>query len=220
MIDLEGQEKILVSIGNILEKKIFIYAIGGTAMMFCNLKDATLDVDLVFDRKSDREEMISALRKIKAKELDVTLVYGQKENTPYVMKLDNVRFDLFMNKIITSVFSEQMKGRAKQIHEFGRNLIINVADAQDILLLKAVTLRRKDEDDIAIIIKSSMVNWDIIIKEAENQIISGNERAVLDLGTTLEKIKKLGTAEIPNEVLDKLWDLMKEQIKKKSREAK
>jgi len=129
MINIKQQEEILIKIGNILEKKIIVYAIGGTAMMLKSSKDSTLDIDFVFDKKNDREKFILILRKLGAKESDTTLVYGLKNNTPIMLELDNARFDLFMNKVISSTFSEKMKDRAKQVHEFGKNLIIKVADS-------------------------------------------------------------------------------------------
>src|SRR3989344_5487633 len=123
MIDIRQQEEMLIAIGNILSKKISIYAIGGTAMMFQSIKNATLDVDFVFDKTSDREEFMNALRKLGAKGSDATIVYGLRDNSPLMLEFNNCRFDMFMNKIITSTFSESMQKRATQTHEFG-NLII------------------------------------------------------------------------------------------------
>ena len=106
MMDIKQQEDMFLAIGNTLQRKIEIYAIGGTAMMLRGLKNSTLDVDLVFNKKTDREEFMDALRKLGAKESDATIVYGLKNNTPLMFTLNNCRFDLFMNKIITSNFSD------------------------------------------------------------------------------------------------------------------
>lgn len=176
MIDIKQQEETLIAIGNLLEKKIIVYAIGGTAMMLRSVKDSTLDIDFVFNKKKDRKEFIAALKKLGAKESDVTLVYGLKKNTPLMLEIGNARFDLFMNKIITSNFSENMKKRAEEIHEFGKNLLIKVTDIHDIILLKSVTSRAKDLEDIALLIKNFPINWKIIINEAEEQVKFGNEK--------------------------------------------
>src|SRR3989338_4308045 len=101
MINLKRQEELFIAIGNILDKKIIVYAIGETAMMLRGIKDSTLDVDFVFDKRSDRHGFINALRKLGAKESDVTLIYGLKNNTPLMFELENARFDLFMNRIIS-----------------------------------------------------------------------------------------------------------------------
>jgi hypothetical protein len=214
MIDTKQQEEILISLGNILDRKITVYAIGGTAMMLKGIKDTTLDIDFVFDKKSDREEFILGLKKLGAKESDVTLVYGLKENTPIMLELGNARFDLFMNKIITSIFSQKMKDRANQIHEFGKNLIIKVANVHDLIIMKSVTSRTKDLDDISVIFKKSNISWDIIIEESLEQVKLGNRVAILALGEKFEKLNNQKIIAVPRSVLDKLWSLLKEQMGK------
>lgn len=196
MINPEQQEEMFVAIGKVLSKKIEIYAIGGTAMMLQNTKTLTLDVDLVFDKTKDREELMNALRKLGAKESDVTLVYGLKSNVPLMLEFNNCRFDLFMNKIITSTFSNSMKGRAKEIHEFG-NLIIKVADPNDILIMKSATSREKDIDDITAIVTKSKINWDTIVEEAKEQVKLGNETAIMELGAKLEKLINQKIVSVP-----------------------
>ncbi len=62
-----------------------------------------------------------------------------------------------MNKIITFTFSNAIKERAKQTHEFG-NLIIRIADPNDIIIIKSVTSRNKDLDDIITVINKSKIN--------------------------------------------------------------
>ncbi len=118
--------------------------------------------------------------------------------------------------ISTSVFSETMKQRAKQIHEFG-NLIIKVADPHDILIMKSVTSRAKDLDDIIAIVNKSQVDWDLIVKEAEEQVKLGNETAIMGLGEKLEKLSERKIIEVPKNVLDKLWKLLSKQVKNKSK---
>ncbi|MEK6850732.1 MAG: DUF6036 family nucleotidyltransferase [Nanoarchaeota archaeon] len=217
MIDIKQQEELFIAIGNALEKKIVIYTIGGTAMMLRSLKDATLDVDFVFDKKSDRDEFIISLKKLGAKESNITLIYGVKKNTPLMLTLMDCRFDLFMNKIITSTFSDKMKERANQMHEFGKNLIVRSADPCDVIIMKSATSREKDLDDITMIVKKTSINWNILVNEAENQVKLGNESAILTLGERLEKLNNSKAIEIPKSVLDSLFNLLKRQVKKKIR---
>ena len=220
MVEISEQEELFIKIGNLLEKKISVYAIGGTAMMLRSIKNYTLDIDFVFDKKSDRDEFILTLKKMGFKESDVTLVYGLRNNVPIMLKLENIRIDLFMNKIITSTFSEKMKERAKQIHEFGKNLIVKVADPNDVIIMKSATSRNKDIEDITLIFKKSQINWEIIINEAEEQVSLGNEGAVLYLGEKLEKLNNKKEIVFPKETQDKLWKLLKKQVDKKAKENK
>lgn len=220
MIDIKQQEEIFIAIGNILDKKLVVYAIGGTAMMLRNIKDSTLDVDFVFEKKRDKEKFINALRTFGAADSDVTLVYGLKKNTPIMLKLGNVRFDLFMSKVITSTFSEKMKSRARQTHEFGKNLIVEAADPNDIIIMKSATSRAKDLEDITLIAKKNPVNWDIILDEAKEQVALGNETAVMSLREKLEKLNNQKAIVVPNKTLDSLWHLLKKQIKAKTTKSK
>lgn len=215
VIDIQKQEKIFIALGDSIERKIEVYAIGGTAMMLRSIKDSTLDVDLVFDSKSDREIFISALKKLGALDSDISIVYNRKENIPISLEFEGARFDLFMNKIITAVFSDSMKARAKQIHEFGTNLLVKVADPNDIIIMKSATSRTKDLADIEAIIKKNIINWEIIINEAKEQINLGNELVVLPLGEKLEKLNNQKIIEVPQPVLDSLWKLIEKQAKDK-----
>lgn len=217
MIDIKQQEELFIAIGNILDKKTSTYAIGGTAMMLRGIKDSTLDVDLVFENNKDRENFILALKKLGAKESDVTLVYGLKGHTPVMLKLENVHFDLFTNRIITARFSEKMKNRAQQIHEFGKSLIIRLADPHDLIIMKSATSRIKDLEDITTLINKNPINWNMLIEEAKEQVNLGNEGAILSLGEKLEKLNNQNLITLPKTVLDSLWKLLKNQINKKSK---
>ena len=219
MIDIKQQEDMFIAIGKMLSKKISIYAIGGTAMMLLGIKNATLDVDFVFDKKTDREELMTALRKLGAKESDVTLVYGLKNNTPLMLEFKDCRFDLFMNKIITSTFSDTMKGRAQETHEFG-NLIIKVANPSDILIMKSVTSRAKDSNDIVAIINKSHLDWNVVVEESQEQVKLGNETAIMGLGEKLEKLTNEKVIRVPKEITDKIWKLFKKQVKEKAKKSK
>jgi hypothetical protein len=216
MIDVQQQEDMLIAIGRELTKKISIYAIGGTAMMFLGIKNSTLDVDFVFDKKRDREEFMNVLRKLGAKESDVTLVYGLKNNTPLMLEFKNCRFDLFMNKIITSTFSDAMKERAKQTHEFG-NLIIKIVDPNDILIMKSATSRDKDLDDIIVIVNKSKINWDTIVEESKEQVRLGNDTAIMGLGEKLEKLSNKKAISLPKAISDKIWASFNAQVESNSK---
>lgn len=85
--------------------------------------------------------------------------------------------------------------------------------------MKCATGRLKDIDDARTIIQTTNINWNVIINEAKNQLSLGKERAILDLGTFLEKLKKINL-NIPNTILNELWFLLEKQIRKKRKESK
>jgi len=218
MISIPDQEKLFIGIGERLEKPVSVYAIGGTAMMMLGIKEATLDIDLVFNNKRDRDRFMIAAQSLGFEKTDAIEVYGLQKNTPEMLQSKETRFDLFIGKVISSTFSESMKKRALQTHEYGRNLIIKVADFHDILIMKSATSRVKDEGDIVSIVTSQKIDWDILVESAKEQISLGNETAILTLGHRLESLKNKHKIDVPKAILDALWGLLRKQIDEKADE--
>ncbi|MEK6816617.1 MAG: DUF6036 family nucleotidyltransferase, partial [Nanoarchaeota archaeon] len=212
MISIEGQQKLLVAISEKLRKKVTVYAVGGTAMMLLGIKDATLDIDLVFDNEKDRDEFKKAAKSIGYKEMDAVKVYGTKENRPDMMTLGDERFDMFLDKVISFHFSKEMKKRAVKMHQFGDSLMLKVADPHDIILMKCATDRAKDRDDARKIANTKDIDWNIIIEEAKSQVKLGMKSAILDLGYFLEDLSETMKVKIPKKVLDAIFDILKMQI--------
>lgn len=215
MITIDQQQKLLLNVARRLTRKITVYAIGGTAMMFLGFKDATLDIDLVFENEKDRAVFKEAVKSLGYLEMDAIKVYGAKRNTPEMFKLNDERFDLFAVEVIDFIFSENMRKRAEQIHQFEDHLILKIANPHDIILMKCATDRIKDKDDARRIINSTKISWDIIIDEAKKQMELGKDRAAFDLGCFLEDLKTKMNLDIPQEVLDKLFSIVEKQAKDK-----
>jgi hypothetical protein len=191
-----------------------MYAIGGTAMMFLGFKEATLDIDLVFEKEEDRTVFKEAVKDIGYHELDSIEIYGAKRNQPLMLRLDDERFDLFLVNVIDFIFSKQMMKRAEKTHQFNNNLILKVANPHDIILMKCATDRMKDIDDARNIIKEIDIDFKVIIEEARNQIELGRQSAAFELGEFLENLKKTGV-KIPQKVLDELFKIVKKQAEEK-----
>ena len=214
MISIERQQKLLLNVSRRLKKSITVYAIGGTAMMFLGFKEATLDIDLVFEKEEDRTVFKEAVKDIGYHELDSIEIYGAKRNQPLMLRLDDERFDLFLVNVIDFIFSKQMMKRAEKTHQFNNNLILKVANPHDIILMKCATDRMKDIDDARNIIKEIDIDFKVIIEEARNQIELGRQSAAFELGEFLENLKKTGV-KIPQKVLDELFKIVKKQAEEK-----
>ena len=220
MISLEGQNNLFIAIGKRLKRKINVYAIGGTAMIFLGMKDSTIGIDLVFENKKDRDDFKEVLKSIGYEDMSARIVYGKKENTPEMMTLGDERFDLFVGNVIDFIFSEDIRKRAKQAHLFGDNFLLKIADPHDILIMKCATYRYKDINDAKSIIENTEINWDLILEEIQNQTNFGRERAILDLGYFLEQLKIKFKVLIPKSVLDKLWKMLEKQVNGKKSKGK
>ncbi len=219
MINVTGQQNLLLNIARKLPKKITVYAVGGTAMMFHGFKDVTLDIDLVFTSEEDRNAFKSIAEELEYKRYDHKLVYGTKSNPPLMLRRgkgeEEERFDLFTIDVIDFVFSEEMMKRAKDTYEFDHKLILKIADPHDIILMKCATERVKDKDDARQIMNNSKLNWQIIIDEALNQIKLGRTKAIWYLTGFVTDVKKIG-GNIPSDVLPKLYKLLEKQGDTKS----
>jgi len=216
MISVEEQNGLLASIAKQLDRKITVYAIGGTAMMFMGIKDETLDIDLVFNSEDDRKSFEKAAKGIGYREQDLIVVYGmEKRDRPEMLKLKDVRLDLFLNKVIHFVFSDSMKGRTEQTHYYGENLVLKVANHNDILLMKCATDRIKDKDDARRILEIKGADWKQILSEAKNQVKLGKKTAFLELGEFLEDLRDKMHVDIPVEVLSRIFSLLEEQVQEK-----
>ena len=217
MITIDQQQQLLLNVSRRLGRKVTVDAIGGTAMMFLGFKDATLDIDLVFEDEKDKEVFKEAVISLGYQEMDAIKVYGAKRNRPEMFKLDDERFDLFVVEVIDFIFSENIQKRAEQIHQFGDTLILKIANPHDIILMKCATDRLKDKDDARKIINSTKINWDIIIEEAKHQMELGKERAVFDVTCFLEDLRKMMDVNIPPVTLEKLFELVERQAKEKKK---
>lgn len=220
MITIDQQQKLLLNISRRLARKITVYAVGGTAMMFRGFKEATLDIDLVFENEQDRDVFKEAIKSLGYQEMDAIKVYGARRNSPVMLRRADERFDLFVVEVIDFIFSAEMQKRASSIHQFGETLVLKIADPHDLILMKCATDRLKDKDDARKIIDSTPLNWDIVIAEAKNQIQLGKERAVFDLTGFLEDLRKMLRVKIPQKVMDTLFELVEKQVKEKKRKSK
>ncbi len=220
MISIEYQQSLLLNIARRLEKKIKVYAIGGTAMMFQGLKEATLDIDLVFDTEKDKNIFKKAAGELGYKPFDPVIIYGGKKDSPEMLKLDDERFDLFMDNVIHFIFSDSMKQRADAAtYQFGDTLILKIADPHDIILMKCATDRVKDRDDARKIIEAKKIDWNLIIGEAENQVSLGRLHALFDLTNFFEELKVDMHLPIPQEIIEKLYQLVEAQAHKRIRRS-
>ncbi|MDP2925561.1 MAG: hypothetical protein Q8N99_04265 [Nanoarchaeota archaeon] len=220
MITVKEQEILFLDISRKLKKKIVCYAIGGTAMMFLNLKFNTKDIDLVFENEEDRKIFLKALEELEFKKLDSMILYGKKPNQPELLKRKEEEIiDLFATEVISFIFSKNSEKRAKKTHQFGENLIIKIADVHDIILMKHATDRAKDIKDIESIIKTENIDWNIILEEVKNQIQLGKKRSAMDLGIFLENLEVEGTI-IPKNILDELFKIVENQAKEERKKIR
>ena len=194
MINTEDQEQLFKLIADYLDDDLECIAIGGTAMMFSGYKNATKDIDLVFSSEKDRKVFVKAIESLGYRQKSLVF-YDEKrrkfKNRPKIYSRGDERFDLF----VKNVFGFEIrfgKELIVQRHDFigKKELIVQVLPKEYLLLLKAITGREKDYEDIEAVMKIEKdMDWELIVEEAVRQR-KNNSWILIDLEETMQKLKK------------------------------
>ncbi|HIG96170.1 TPA: hypothetical protein HA249_04785 [Candidatus Woesearchaeota archaeon] len=197
MITLPDQEQLFKIISRNLSSDVTTYAFGGTAMMFYGYKGETKDIDLFFEDESQRKPLIQAIESMGYAEFSPLRIYIPEKlrdpHRPKMFKRDDERFDLFVKKIFKTVMSQRMKDDVYAVHEFKENkrLTVKVLRTEIIVMLKAVTERDKDFEDILTIIKKDKnFNWDYFLDEVVWQSQNGDSWVALDTEKMMKELQE------------------------------
>lgn len=218
MIAYEDQMNIFTLISKQIAKDIECYAFGGTAMMFYGYKDETKDVDLLFENEQERDEFTKAIKSLGFSETTPRNIYIPEKlrdkDVPLMLKRDESRFDIFTKKIFHTAISQKMKEDLYAVHDFkGRhNLRVKVLRKEFIVLLKAVTEREKDFEDIVTIVKKEKsFDWQYLIDEVIWQHKHGSKWVILDIEKAMKELKQY--VFIEQEYLKQLYKAQKNDKK-------
>ncbi|MFH0876240.1 MAG: DUF6036 family nucleotidyltransferase [archaeon] len=196
MINTKDQEDLFRLIADYLKTDVSCIAIGGTAMMFSGYKTATKDIDLVFRASKERQIFIMAIEELGYMEKSLSGVYDEKRKAlsskPKLFSRGEERFDLFAQDVfgfsIGFLFNSIL-----QRHDFigKKELSIIVPSKESLMLLKSVTGRDTDYEDIETIVKTEKtIDWEKIINDAISQK-KNMPWILIDLEQTLKKLKKI-----------------------------
>ncbi|MBI2136527.1 hypothetical protein HYU06_05640 [Candidatus Woesearchaeota archaeon] len=197
MITHEDQLSLFKIISNKLKKDISCYAFGGTAMMFYGYKDETKDIDILFENKEERNAFIEIIEALGFEETSPIKIYIPEKlrdkNRPLMYKREDYRIDIFVEQIFQTRLSPKMKEDLFAVHDFkDKHLLrINVLRKEHLVLLKAVTERQNDFDDIRNIIeRDKNFDWQYFIDEVLWQSKNGNSWALYDVEKMMLELKK------------------------------
>ena len=154
-----------------INQPITMFLIGGGAMAFYGLKDATKDIDIILDNQEKLKTLTTALKSLDYKNPDsvvITRAYNKMRANEILENADGFRWDIFVKKVCNALtFSDAMKTRAHEIWA-KRKLKIQIASKEDIFLFKGITEREADLDDIRLLAESGL-DWKTIKQECQNQ---------------------------------------------------
>lgn len=197
MITYDDQMSLFELASKEIRKDVECYAFGGNAMMFYGYKDETKDVDLLFEEEDSRKEFIEAIKTLGFEESSPIKVYIpeklREKHRPLMFKRAENRFDLFVKKIFRTEISPKMKEDLYAVHEFKgkKTLKVNVLRKEHIVLLKAITERQNDFDDIRNILeKEKRFDWQYLVDETIWQHEHGDSWALLDMEKMMKELKE------------------------------
>lgn len=195
MINTEDQEELLKLVADYLEKDIKCIAIGGTAMMFKGYKNTTKDIDLVFQTEEERNIFIKAIKQLGYNEIGLANIYDEKRkeftNKPKMFTRGDERFDLFVEEVFGFKLNFEQEVVTERIDFLAKKeLTIHLLNKEILVLLKSITHREKDFEDIETILSiEKNLDWKLLISEAIKQK-HHNEWILIDLEKNMQQLKK------------------------------
>lgn len=190
-----------------MNRQMTVYLMGGGAMTFRGLKNATRDLDLLVTARADFDVLRDLLRDRGYE--TVKNPVDEYESLGAALMLDKdgeCRFDIFDREVIRKLrISDGMRNRAEAVFD-GSNLQVHALSNEDIFLFKGVAGRPRDTDDMAQLVEAGRgLDFDAIAKEfhaqlplntgrIESELLTGApenhpviafERAILSLPMTL-----------------------------------
>ena len=154
-----------------INQPITLFLVGGGAMAFYGLKDATKDIDMIVDDQEKLKTLTTALKSLDYGNPDsvvITRAYNKMQANEILENADGFRWDIFVKKVCNALtFSDAMKTRAHDVWAKGK-LKIQIASKEDIFLFKGITEREADLDDMRLLAESGL-DWKTIKQECQNQ---------------------------------------------------
>ena len=223
----EELEELLKTISEKLSKNISIYLFGGAVMVFNNLKISTKDIDILFKSKEDYLLFVNAAKKSGFITKHIPSEYSQFNMS---LMLENLktgwRLDLFLNKVCEKFkFNKDVQKRSKQIIKQNK-LNTFFISLEDIFIMKALTQRDRDLEDMNLILGYGL-KFNEILTEIENQkkhkfdilerLFDFEEKHNLNLGLPSKLKKELieHNNQLINKLLEKQVKEMIDENKKK-----
>jgi hypothetical protein len=157
------------ALGDRLPFEIEAWDIGGGPMVYRNLKDGTKDVDLVVTMKRERDAIIAVLTTPSVGYVNEGFLSEYAGlDAVLLRKRGEVGIDVFVGRIMQKFhLTSSMKARADGPHKFAK-LIVHHCSNEDIFLLKAITHRPDDDQDV-LTLAGTGLDGNVLRMEAEAQ---------------------------------------------------
>lgn len=174
-ISAEGLFTLLKSISPFVERKIRMYALGGTALTILNIKRSTLDIDMNIDSHAEYTSLCKIFEQIGFEKTGSIRWFTQ----------EGLAFDIFYgSNILGTALLPDCLANAKFIQSFG-NIELYTLSFEDIIISKLARGDSRDFDDIKSILAHAQIDMANLIaryrKTMEVSIVSNYKQKLLDL---------------------------------------
>ena len=167
--------ELLESISKYLERKIKMYALGGTALTILEIKPSTLDVDIDIESQKDYKYICEIFERIGFKRIGDIRWQTQ----------EGLFFDLFMgSNILGTELLIDYIGKSQFIKSFGY-IELYTFSLYDIIISKLARGDPRDFNDIKMIFETQNINLAELVKRyketMETSIVANYKQKLLDL---------------------------------------
>lgn len=173
-----------------LQRGVTIYVAGGGAMALVDLKVGTKDIDVVLDSITQVDSLTSALRRlgyVDPRKIVPTRRFKMPERAVLENK-DQFRWDIYERAIANKlVLSKGMIGRTRDYPTGSKTLRVKLLAREDIFLLKSVTERAGDLEDMRRLAEAGL-DWSRISEECQWQ--TSHTRTIWE-NAVCERLKEL-----------------------------
>jgi hypothetical protein len=160
---------ILAEAGKLCSREITVYLVGGGAMAIRREKDATKDVDLILEFEEDAEELGNALKRL-GFEINVQPPMECRSliDAKIMTALIGMRVDIFVQTVCHKlILSQGIKTRSEYFGDLN-GISLYVCSREDLFLLKSVTERNRDLDDMIVLYRKG-IDKEILLTECRSQ---------------------------------------------------
>jgi hypothetical protein len=206
----EDVYSIFQDLGKNLANSIQVFVIGGAAMQYYNLKDATKDIDIVCINQEERTELVESALKSGFKMAIPEQRHKNLDGLGRIAIKGPHTVDIFAGKITGSYkLTSEMRKRALSTRPFGM-LEAKYTSVEDIFIMKLVANRKNDIEDCAKIIMDGL-DFDIVYEEIKSQFHDSESIDygvwITYIGQSLDELDELYHVDVP--IADKIFALSK-----------
>ncbi|GEM_PF-256944 len=186
-------------IGRNLDRPVEMYLLGGENMRLKELKSRTKDCDAVLRDGIAFKRIKDALTKMGYKPLGSDYFSEDDKRidpSAILVHSHRSRMDLFTELIANKLYLSEGMVKRSEIRQFGK-LKLGIMSNEDVFLLKSLTDRDGDIEDIAKLAQSQGFNWDVVFDELVYQERESGRNFSNYLLDSLELLKERTGIEAP-----------------------